>query len=547
MTNDKIRELRQIMKTQGVEAYIIPNNDEFQNEYLPGSAKRLEFLTGFTGSAGLAIVTASKAAFFTDGRYTIQAAQQLDGKVFEVYNIADKRPETWAAERNIKCGFDGWCLSLAQVRKFDAKNLQPIIHSPNLIDLIWKTRPPIPTSPIRIHDEQYAGESSESKRRRIGKALTTDAALLTSPDSVNWLLNIRGSDISHTPLVLCYAALSKDGTVDLFIDKKKVNFEALSHLGKEVKIHELATVTKIGGNQQILIDPARIPYALYLSLKNGGAEITEGQDPCLLPKAIKNETEIAGIKRAHKIDGAALTKFLHWLPLQNEMDELKASAKLEEFRRQNPEYLEPSFDTISGFAANGAIVHYRATEESNNKFTPNNLYLIDSGGQYEFGTTDVTRTVAIGEPTAAMRRDYTLVLKGHIALATATFPRGTNGAQLDALARQFLWQEGKDYDHGTGHGVGYYLGVHEGPQGISKRANDTALQPGMIISNEPGYYKTGEYGIRIENLVLVVEKQNGFLGFETVTRAPLDDKLIEWEILNPAETKWAKEYQIQFI
>lgn len=539
---EKIREFRQIMKTHGVDAYIIPNNDEFQNEYLPDSAKRLEFLTGFTGSAGLAIITPSKAAFFTDGRYTLQAKDQLDTKVFEIHNISTKRPEQWVAENNIKCGFDAWTMSLAQVRRFDAKNLQPITHSPNLVDLMWKSKPQVSPKILRVHEEHFAGESSQSKRKRIGQELKADAALLTSPDSVNWLLNIRGSDVAHTPLCLCYAALSKDGTVDLFIDKKKINQEALSHLGKDVKIHDLATVTKIGPNQHILIDPARIPYALYQSMKSNGAEITEGQDPCQLPKAIKNETEISGIKRAHKIDGAALTKFLNWLPQQNQLDELKASEQLESFRRENPEYLEPSFDTISGFGANGAIVHYRSTPESNKQFSLNNLYLVDSGGQYEFGTTDVTRTVVIGEPIAEMKRDYTNVLKGHIALASAIFPRGTTGAQLDSLARQFLWADGKDYDHGTGHGVGYYLSVHEGPQGISKRYNDTALQPGMVISNEPGYYKTGEYGIRIENLVLVVEKPNGYLGFETLTKAPFDDKLIEVSMLTEAEQSWIKNY-----
>lgn len=540
---DKIQEFRKLLKTQNIDAYIIPNNDEFQNEYLPDSAKRLEWLTGFTGSAGTAIIAQNKAAFFTDGRYTIQAGQQVDKNIFEIYNIADKKPEQWLAENHIKAGFDAWVLSLAQVRRYDPKTLQPISHSPNFVDLIWKDRPAPPQKPAKAHDIRYAGETSESKRKRIAEGLNVDAALLTSPDSINWLLNIRGQDVAHTPLCLCYAALSKDGTVDLFIDKKKINFEMLKHLGADVKIHEFSLATKIGPNQRILIDAAKIPYALYQTVKAGGADIIEGTDPCTLPKALKNSIEIAGIKHAHQLDGQALTKFLKWLPGQNNLDEIAAAEKLEEFRRENSEYLEPSFDTISGFGSNGAIVHYRAVAESNKKFESGSLYLVDSGGQYEFGTTDVTRTVAIGEPSKQMRHDYTLVLKGHIGIATAVFPRGTTGAQLDALARQHLWNEGKDYDHGTGHGVGYYLSVHEGPQGISKRYIDVALQPGMVVSNEPGYYKAGEYGIRIENLVLVVEKENNFLGFETLTKAPFDENLIEWEILSPKEEQWIKEYQ----
>ena len=530
--------LRGEMKKRGVKAYIIPNNDEFGNEYLPDSAKRLEYLTGFTGSAGTAVVGITKAAFFTDGRYTLQAANQIDSKIFEVYNISEKRPEEWIYDHQLDAAFDPWLMSARESRRYNAKPLNG-----NLVDIIWPTKPAAPTAPAKPHKIEYAGETSESKRTRIAARLQgADMALITAPDSLNWLLNIRGNDIKYTPICLAYGVLHKSGKLDLYISRKKATFEILNFFGKDIKLKEPHQIMELKG--KILLDPARTPLAIYQALYENGAEVIEGEDPCVMPKACKNPTEIAGIRAAHQIDGRAVTKFLRWVKKQKEIDENWAAIRLEEFRKESPDYVFPSFNTISGFGANGAIVHYDHTKNPEPaKFTPENLYLVDSGAQYEFGTTDITRTIAIGEPTQEMKRSYTLVLKGHIALASAKFPRGTTGSQLDPLARQFLWKDGKDYDHGTGHGVGHYLSVHEGPQGISKRPSHVPLMPGMIISNEPGYYKAGEYGIRIENLVLVVEQENGFLGFETLTLAPLDNTLINHGMLTDQERDWVHDYE----
>jgi Xaa-Pro aminopeptidase len=533
-----INALRAELRKRGLKAYVVPNNDEFGSEYLPDSAKRLEYLTGFTGSAATAVVGLNKAAFFTDGRYTIQAQKQVDASIFEIYNIAQKRPEKWLEEQDLEAAFDPWLFSFDEARKY--KTAKPL--NGNLIDIIWPTKPPAPTAPTKPHDIAFAGESSESKRKRIAASLTTDMLLITSPDSLNWLLNIRGGDIKYTPFCLAYGVLHKNAKLDLYISKKKATFEILSFIGNDVKIKEPHQILEINKGS-ISVDRSKTPFAIYDALYQNNVDILVQKDPCQLAKAQKNPTEIAGIKHAHALDGRALTRFISWVKQQPHMTEEGAATALEAFRCENPEYKGPSFSTISAFGANGAIVHYDHTKFGSAPFTDGNLYLIDSGGQYEFGTTDVTRTIAIGDATNEMKRCYTLVLKGHIALATAKFPRGTSGAQLDALARQYLWQEGLDYDHGTGHGVGYYLSVHEGPQGISKRSSDTALLPGMILSNEPGYYKEGHFGIRIENLVLVVEQPNGFLGFETLTLAPLDNTLIMQGLLTDFERDWVHDYQ----
>ncbi len=530
--------LRIEMKKRGLKAYIVPNNDEFGNEYLPDSAKRLEYLTGFTGSAGTAVIGITKAAFFTDGRYTLQAANQVDTKLFDIFNISEKRPEDWIYENQLDAAYDPWLMTTREARRYEAKPLNG-----NLVDIIWPTKPAAPTTPAKPHKIEYAGEDSESKRLRVAQRLHgADMALITAPDSLNWLLNIRGNDIKYTPICLAYGVLHKNGKLDLYISRKKATFEILNFFGKDIKLKEPHQILELKG--KILLDPSRTPLAISQALYENNAEVIEGEDPCLIPKACKNPTELAGIRAAHAIDGRALTKFLRWVKKQKEIDENWAAIRLEEFRKENPEYVMPSFNTISGFGANGAIVHYDHTKNPQPaRFEAGSLYLVDSGAQYEFGTTDVTRTIAIGDPSPEMKRAYTLVLKGHIALATAKFPRGTTGSQLDPLARQFLWKDGKDYDHGTGHGVGHYLSVHEGPQGISKRPSHVALQPGMIISNEPGYYKTGEFGIRIENLVLVVEKENGYLGFETLTLAPLDNTLINHGMLTDEERDWVHDYE----
>lgn len=535
----RILKLREVIKSKDLQAFLIPNNDEYNNEYLPPASRRLEFITGFTGSAGTAVIGLEKAAFFTDGRYTLQAAAEIDPSIFEIYNYSDKRPAEWIREQSIRTGYDPMVTSASEAKKFTGLYV-PI---ENLVDTIWHDRPNPPATKAFALSPEFTGQSWQEKASRIAASLDADITVLTSPDSVNWLLNIRGNDIENTPFCLSYAALTKEGKLHWFVDNAKLTDSVKKHLlGVEIHEQSLEKLKGVCQGKLVALDPARTPFGIYRLFEN----IVDRTDPCLLPKAVKNGVEIAAIRKAHELDGKALSRFLKWLFVQNDIDELKAAEKLEHFRKQSPEYKQPSFTSISGFGSNGAIVHYRSTPKTNKKFEEGGLYLIDSGGQYEgngaCGTTDVTRTIAIGEPSAEMKRNYTLVLKGHVALATAIFPRGTSGAQLDSLARQFLWKEGKDYDHGTGHGVGCYLSVHEGPQGISRRYSDVPLAPGMILSNEPGYYKTGEYGIRIENLVLVVEKGQ-FLGFETLTKAPFDENLIEWELLTPQEADWVKAYQ----
>ena len=523
-----IDKLREKMREFDISAYYIPNNDEFQNEYLPDASKRLEFLTGFTGSSGEAIITLDEAAFFTDGRYTIQAASEVNAEQFEIYNIKQKKLIEWAQERNLSVSYDAWLVTIAQAENFDGKIIEE-----NLLDLIWEDKPEMPQNKAIEFPLKFAGRASAEKIADITKDMQADAVLITDPISVNWLLNIRGSDLAYTPIKFCYALVLKSGEVELF--------EVPNH--KQISSKQAKTVQ---------IDPKTCPKAIKNSLN---CKIIEQPDPCDMLKAIKNSVEIESIKQAHKLDGGALLRFIDWVKVEIrnsefEISEISAAQKLEEFRKENAEYVAPSFTTISGFGSNGAIVHYSVTEKTNKKFdildSEGNLYLVDSGGQYldgnACGTTDVTRTIAIGEPTSEMKHDYTLVLKGHIAVACAEFESGeNNGAFLDDLARKFLRAEGKDYDHGTGHGVGHYLNVHEGPCGISPRYK-TPLQAGMLISNEPGFYKQGEYGIRIENLVLVVELPNGKLGFDTITLAPLDESLIEWEILTNDEKDWIKNY-----
>ena len=517
-TNSLISGLRQLIKKHGVYGYIIPNNDEFQSEYLPESAKRLEFITKFTGSAGTAIITPEENLFFTDGRYMLQAKKEL-GKNYTIKNVSRETIFDWIKTTGKKVGFDPMHFTVRQVERM-GDLAKPI--SENLVDKLWGSKPPAPNSKPTQH--KFAGKTSGEKIKEIAGGLKSDICLITTPDSVNWLFNVRGEDVLHTPLLLSYATLTKKGEAKLCRTAK-----------------ELAEVTKFK-KKNIQLDPNKCPYAIYAALKAGGNNISFVADPCQLPKAIKTSSEIKGVRKAHDIDGKALTKFLVWVKSAKNLDEIKAAEKLGAIRSLHKDYRGPSFTTISGFGSNGAIVHYNVSRETNKKFTTGNLYLIDSGGQYEYGTTDVTRTIAIGKPTKDMIHDYTLVLKGHIAIATAKFPAGTSGAQIDGLARQFLWAEGKDYDHGTGHGVGYYLGVHEGPHGISRRYSDVALQPGMIVSNEPGYYKEGHYGIRIENLVLVVDLGGGYLGFETLTKAPLDENLIDFSMLTKQEKDWIKAY-----
>ena len=532
--------LQKKLKEQSLDGFIIPSNDEFMGEYVPDSAKRLEFVTGFTGSAGTALIMQNQQIFFTDGRYTLQAKSELQD--FEIHNSSEFCLGQWLYEnaKGKKIGYDPKLHSLQSIRMYKSINIQPVSHNP--IDEIWQDRPLPPHSNVRPHPIKYAGVSSEKKRTQIAKQITAkgaDLAILTAPDSICWLLNIRGNDVPYTPFILAYAVIHKSGEVDYYIEKSRVKNKIDANIKPPEKL--LADLTKLKG-KKVLLDPAS-PVWFANQLK--ASTIIEAGDLCTLPTSRKNQVEIEGIRQAHIRDGKAVSEFLKWLEKNQDITEIEVAEKLEKFRKKSPLYLSPSFATIAGSGANGAIVHYHATPKTNKKLERNSLLLIDSGGQYLDGTTDITRTVAIGKPTEEMKRNFTLVLKGHIALARAVFPKGTRGSQLDPLARQYLWQNELDYDHGTGHGVGSYLSVHEGPQRISKRGGDAVLEVGMILSNEPGYYKTGEYGIRIESLLVVKEVSRGFLGFETLTKAPIDIKLVDKKLFNKEEIEWVSTYNEQ--
>jgi len=555
--------LRAALATKKLHGFVIPRADEHQGEYVPPHAERLSWLTGFTGSAGLAIVLAEKAAIFVDGRYTLQVGDQINPDIFEARHITDEPPAEWLRDNlsgGVRLGYDPWlhtadgAARLADACAAVGAELTPVPANP--VDGIWIDQPPKPTAPFDIHPIEFAGEESSTKRARLAGTLVErriDAVVLTLPDSIAWLLNIRGRDVPRTPFPLSFAILRSDGTVSLFAPDDKIDAAMREHLGAAVAISrpenfEDALASFAG--RKVLVDPASAAHRIFQVLEEAGAAIERDADPCQLPKACKNETELQGTRDAHARDGAALTRFLAWLAHDAEagiIDEMAAADRLQAFRSESNLLRDLSFDTISGAGPNGAIVHYRVTPETNRKLEAGSLYLVDSGGQYPDGTTDVTRTVAIGTPTPEMCRHFTLVLKGHIALAKAQFPVGTTGSQIDVLARQPLWDEGLDYDHGTGHGVGSYLSVHEGPQRISKMPSTVALKPGMIVSNEPGYYRAGEYGIRIENLVAVSEvsdreTERPLLAFETLTLAPIDRALIDPALLTADEIAWVDGY-----
>ena len=560
----RLGRLREALASQGLDGFIVPRSDEHQGEYVPPRGQRLAWLTGFTGSAGVAIVLRERAALFVDGRYTLQAAAQVDTQLFETHHLIDEPPARWvetALTPGVVLGYDPWLHPPHDVERFRAAaektGASLCAVSENPLDLAWSDRPAAPIAPVVPHPERFAGESAQSKRTRIGRALVEEGAaavVLTMPESIAWLLNIRGGDVPHTPLPLSFAILRQDGSVILFIDRRKLVPGLERHLGNGVTVMPpegfgpaLGALAAQGGRVQV--DPASAASWVFDRLEAAGAKIHRAADPCLLPKACKNPVEVEGTRAAHRRDGMALTRFLAWLAREapkGGLAEIAASDRLEAIRREGEHFRDLSFPTISGAASNGAIVHYRATPETEKRLEPGSLYLLDSGAQYLDGTTDVTRTAAIGEPSPEMRDRFTRVLKGHIALALARFPKGTTGTQLDAFARRALWLKGLDYDHGTGHGVGSYLGVHEGPQRISKAPNGQALLPGMIVSNEPGYYKTGAYGIRIENLVLVQPVEDAaereMLGFETLTLAPIDRNLIDPSLLDQEEIAWLDAY-----
>ena len=570
---DRLKALREQLKTDRLDGFVVPLTDEHMSEYVGSYAQRLAWLTGFEGSAGSAVVLPEEAAIFVDGRYTLQVRSQVSGDEWSYQSVPETSVTEWLkdhAAKGARIGYDPWLHTRDWVKRaretLASRGAELVAVEQNPIDKVWRDRPEASKAKLAIQPDEYAGKAAAEKRTDIAEWLEkheADAAVLSALDSIAWAFNVRGEDVTHTPVALAYAVVHKDGTADLFVASEKVGPEVRQHLGNGVRLHERhafeAALSELGG-KSVAVDPERAVSAIFDALDKAGARILPLRDPTVLPKATKNPKEIAGHKAAQHRDGIAVARFLRWIDEQapsGEVDELKASDKLESLRREWPELRDLSFDSISGAGPNGAIVHYRSSEKTNRKLEQGSLYLIDSGGQYVDGTTDITRTVPIGQPTEEMRDRFTRVLKGHIAVATAVFPKGTRGAQIDSFARRPLWEAGLDYAHGTGHGVGSYLAVHEGPQRIapvtsSQPGVDEPLQAGMILSNEPGYYKTGEYGIRIENLVLVVDKaidgaEKEMLGFETLTFAPIDRRLVVKEMLSEAEIDWLNAYHAQVL
>ena len=562
----RLRRLRDELSRQGLDGFVIPRSDEHQGEYVAASSERLAWISGFTGSAGLAIVLAEAAAVFVDGRYTLQAADEVDADLFHIRHLIDEPAVDWIAETltsGDRLGYDPWLLTPDQVRRYETAckraGADLIAAETNPVDAVWDDRPPSPAAAVMVLDDIYTGETSSDKRRRIAADLAAAevaAAVLTAPDSIAWLLNIRGGDVPYTPFALSFAVVHADARVDWFVDDRKLNSDVRAALGNGVAVRPVsdlgAALDDLAETKaRVRVDAASVPAWVAERLKDSGGRLDRGVDPCQLPKAMKNACQVDGMRNAHIRDGAAMVAFLAWLDQEapsGRVTEMAACDHLEALRRRNDLFQGLSFPTISGSGPNGAIVHYRVTPTTDRTLGMGELFLVDSGAQYLDGTTDITRTVAIGTPTAAMRRHWTLVLKGHIGLASARFPQGTSGSQLDILARQALWSAGLDFDHGTGHGVGSFLSVHEGPHRISKAPNRIDLAPGMVVSNEPGYYQTGAYGIRIENLVAVTEMPRpvggeiDMLGFETLTLAPFDQRLVDRTLLTATEIGWVDDY-----
>jgi len=569
----RLAALREELKRRGVDGFIVPISDEHMSEYVGEYAQRLGWLTGFGGSAGFAAVTLNHAAIFVDGRYTVQVREQVDGQLFDYKSVPAESLAGWLAEvceDGARIAYDPWLHTWAWVealeKQVNPKGVTLVPLASNPIDAVWADRPEPSAAVATVHDETLAGRSSADKRAAVADWLVKeghDAVVIPALDSVAWLLNIRGADVSHTPVALSYVIARKDGSAELFIAPEKVTPELTRHLGNAVTIRDRGAfegaLSEYAG-KSVALDPDFAVVGIAQALRAGGAKFAFKQDPTILAKAIKNPAEQAGQRDAQARDGAAVSRFLRWLEIEapkGGVDELAAAARLQAFREEDPGLSDLSFDTISAAAGHAALPHYKVDEDSNIPIPPSSIYLVDSGGQYPGGTTDITRTVWVGpgEPTAEMRDRNTRVLKGHIQLARAVFPQGTCGGQLDVLARQYLWEAGVDYAHGTGHGVGSVLAVHEGPQRIAKPSGGQAgtgqeLFAGMILSNEPGYYKPGAFGIRIENLVLVEERaiegmEGKYLGFETLTFVPLDRKLIEKALLTAEEIAWVDAYHTQ--
>ncbi|MFZ4381085.1 MAG: M24 family metallopeptidase [Sandarakinorhabdus sp.] len=567
-TATRLAALRAQLVHDGLAGFVVPLTDEHMSEYVGEYAQRLAWLTGFGGSAGSAAVLATRAAMFTDGRYTVQVRGQVPGDLFEYRQVPDTSAAQWLAdhvEAGQRIGHDPWLHIRTWVTATQtllaAKGAELVAVAANPIDAVWRDRPAPSLAPIEVHEDTFAGRSHADKRADVAawlQARGADAVVIAALDSIAWLLNIRGRDVARTPVALAFAVVHADASVDLFTAPEKITAAVRAHLGPDVRIHprdQFEPALRAMAGKAVVADPQSCVAAIFGALDAGGARISEARDPCVLPRAIKNPVEIAGTAAAHVRDGAALSRFLAWFDREapkGGLDELSAAERLRQFRAETNSLEDLSFDTISAAGPNAALPHYRVSEDTNLPIGHDSIYLVDSGGQYRDGTTDVTRTLVVGTPTPEMQDRFTRVLKGHIALAQAIFPAGTKGVQLDALARQHLWQAGLDYAHGTGHGVGSYLSVHEGPQRIaaawsSQPGGDEPLQPGMILSNEPGYYKPGAFGIRIENLVLVEARdvpgaERAMLGFKALTLAPIDRRLVAVALLTADELAWWNDY-----
>ncbi|EPM6344170.1 aminopeptidase P family protein [Vibrio parahaemolyticus] len=562
-TLSRVNAIREWLAQHNIDALLIPHEDEYLGEYVPAHNERLHWLTGFTGSAGAAVITQDKAAIFVDGRYTVQVTKQVPNELFEYRHLIEEPALDWIQDNltaNASVAIDPRMHSSAWLDMAQAKlagKLDLNILSSNPIDALWHDRPAPVVSNVRLMPTEAVGQSSESKRKEIAQLVTkagADSAVITALDSICWLLNVRGLDVSRLPVLLSHAILHADSSVEYFLDPARLPAEFAAHVGTGVTVHHpeaLQSRLEAMSGKKVLLDPAISNAWFKLVLQNAGASVIAAADPCLMPKAAKNEVEIAGMKACHIRDGVAMSKFLCWLDAEvaagNLHDEATLADRLEAFRKEDPTLMDLSFDTISAAGGNAAMCHYNHENQPEpGKLELNTLYLVDSGGQYLDGTTDITRTIAIGQPSAEMIKQFTLALKGHIGVARARFPKGTRGYQIDTLARQHLWAEGYDYDHGTGHGVGHFLSVHEGPASISKKQIDVPLTEGMVLSNEPGYYRADAFGIRIENLELVVETPtNGdfpVLSFESLTRCPIDKRNINVDMLTRPELAWLNDY-----
>ncbi|EGQ8166616.1 aminopeptidase P family protein [Vibrio parahaemolyticus] len=562
-TLSRVNAIREWLAQHNIDALLISHEDEYLGEYVPAHNERLHWLTGFTGSAGAAVITQDKAAIFVDGRYTVQVTKQVPNELFEYRHLIEEPALDWIQDNltaNASVAIDPRMHSSAWLDMAQAKlagKLELNILSSNPIDALWHDRPAPVVSDVRLMPTEAVGQSSESKRKEIAQLVTkagADSAVITALDSICWLLNVRGLDVSRLPVLLSHAILHADSSVEYFLDPARLPAEFAAHVGTGVTVHHpeaLQSRLEAMSGKKVLLDPAISNAWFKLVLQNAGASVIAAADPCLMPKAAKNEVEIAGMKACHIRDGVAMSKFLCWLDAEvaagNLHDEATLADRLEAFRKEDPTLMDLSFDTISAAGGNAAMCHYNHENQPEpGKLELNTLYLVDSGGQYLDGTTDITRTIAIGQPSAEMIKQFTLALKGHIGVARARFPKGTRGYQIDTLARQHLWAEGYDYDHGTGHGVGHFLSVHEGPASISKKQIDVPLTEGMVLSNEPGYYRADAFGIRIENLELVVETPtNGdfpVLSFESLTRCPIDKRNINVDMLTRPELAWLNDY-----